>query len=274
MEKNNLFQIGTISKMFNISVGTLRHYEKLNLIKPEYIDTDSNYRYYSSYQFEILNTIRYLRALDMSLNDIKEFLQNRDIELIEKKLLSQKEQIKEKQKTLESIEKKIDYRIKQIRDAKNSELDVIDIKEFPKMKITWIKDNFNNRSVHDIEVAIRKLVDNQKNEMIFLGKIGFGISKENLLIKNIETYNCIFMVLDEEDKYSGDIINIESQTCVSIRYKGSHEEAGKYYEKLLNYINENKMSIIGFSKEITMIDEGLTSDREKHVTEIRIPVKL
>lgn len=274
MEKNNLFQIGTISKMFNISVGTLRHYEKLNLIKPEYIDTDSNYRYYSSYQFEILNTIRYLRTLDMSLNDIKEFLQNRDIELIEKKLLSQKEQIKEKQKILESIEKKIDYRIKQIRDAKNSELDVIDIKEFPKMKITWIKDNFNNRSVHDIEVAIRKLVDNQKNEMIFLGKIGFGISKENLLIKNIETYNCIFMVLDEEDKYSGDIINIESQICVSIRYKGSHEEAGKYYEKLLNYINENKMSIIGFSKEITMIDEGLTSDREKHVTEIRIPVKL
>lgn len=54
--------------MFHISVGTLRHYEKIGLLQPEYIDNETGYRYYSTRQFECLNTIRYLRVLDMSLS--------------------------------------------------------------------------------------------------------------------------------------------------------------------------------------------------------------
>ena len=33
------------------------------------------------------------------------------------------------------------------------------------------------------------------------------------------------------------------------------------------------MQIIGFSREITLIDYGITNDTEKFVTEICIPVK-
>ena len=38
MDKKDLFQIGNVAKMFNLSVGSLRHYEKSGLLKPEYID--------------------------------------------------------------------------------------------------------------------------------------------------------------------------------------------------------------------------------------------
>ena len=78
MEKQELFRIGEVARMFHISVGSLRHYEKLGLIHPEYTDPDSGYRYYGVQQFERLNTIRYLRALDMPLEDIADFLQNKD----------------------------------------------------------------------------------------------------------------------------------------------------------------------------------------------------
>ncbi|WP_443771021.1 MerR family DNA-binding transcriptional regulator, partial [Anaerostipes sp.] len=54
--KEKLFQIGDVAKMFHISVGSLRHYEKEGLLQPEYIDPKSNYRYYSIRQFEVLNT--------------------------------------------------------------------------------------------------------------------------------------------------------------------------------------------------------------------------
>lgn len=36
--KEKLFQIGDVAKMFHISVGSLRHYEKEGLLQPEYID--------------------------------------------------------------------------------------------------------------------------------------------------------------------------------------------------------------------------------------------
>lgn len=43
MEKQELFRIGEVARMFSISVGSLRHYEKLGLIRPEYTDPDSGY---------------------------------------------------------------------------------------------------------------------------------------------------------------------------------------------------------------------------------------
>lgn len=38
-------------------------------------------------------------------------------------------------------------------------------------------------------------------------------------------------------------------------------------------MNDKCLKIVGSSREITMIDYGLTNDTEKFVTEITIPVK-
>ena len=70
MNKSELFQIGDIAKLFHLSVSSLRQYEAIGLLKPERIDPTTGYRYYSVRQFEPLNTIRYLRALDMPLREI------------------------------------------------------------------------------------------------------------------------------------------------------------------------------------------------------------
>lgn len=86
-----LFRIGKVADMFNVSLGTLRHYERCGLLEPEYIDPRTGYRYYGAKQFEVLNTIRYLRVLDMPLTQIAEFLHNRDVHVIEDKLVAQKE---------------------------------------------------------------------------------------------------------------------------------------------------------------------------------------
>lgn len=39
------------------------------------------------------------------------------------------------------------------------------------------------------------------------------------------------------------------------------------------YIKKHQMQIVGFSREITLIDYGITNDPGKFVTEICIPVK-
>ena len=47
-----------------------------------------------------------------------------------------------------------------------------------------------------------------------------------------------------------------------------------FYEKLTAYIAAHQMEVAGFSREITMIDYGLTNDLQKFVTEISIPVRM
>lgn len=49
-------------------------------------------------------------------------------------------------------------------------------------------------------------------------------------------------------------------------------QAPQYYRRLLKYIRERGLKIAGFSREITLIDYGMTNDTDKFVTEIRIPV--
>ena len=90
MDRKGLFSIGEVSKLFHISVSSLRHYENVGLLHPEYTSPDTGYRYYGTEQFEVLNTIRYLRALDMPLAEIEDFLKNKDISNIEEKLMQQK----------------------------------------------------------------------------------------------------------------------------------------------------------------------------------------
>ena len=77
---DNLFKIGEIAELFNLNIRTLRYYDDIDLLKPEYVDPNTGYRYYSTAQFEQLNTIRYLRELQVSLDKIREFLQYREID--------------------------------------------------------------------------------------------------------------------------------------------------------------------------------------------------
>lgn len=70
-----LYTIGEVSRFLKISSKTLRHYDKLNLLKPSYIDPDTNYRYYQYDQFFNIDVIRYLnKTLYIPLEDIKKML--------------------------------------------------------------------------------------------------------------------------------------------------------------------------------------------------------
>ena len=272
MNEAELFQIGEVAKLFHVSVGTLRHYEQVGLLTPEYIAPDSGYRYYSTRQFEVLNTIRYLRALDMSLSQIGDFLKNKDTQVIQEKLLRQKEAVARKRRELERIERKIDNRLNQLQSATTANLDVIRLESMPACRIVWMRDSLKPQSYLDLEQSIRKLEAGQKTSVVFLGKVGLGITPENLVTGRLERYDLIFLILDPEDDYEGDTQLFPAGNCLSVRFRGSHMQAPSQYEKLLSYIQENNLQISGFSREITLIDNGITDDPSKFVTEIRIPI--
>jgi len=272
MEKDGLFKIGDVAKLFHVSVGTLRHYENAGLLQPEYTDHETGYRYYSTRQFECLNTIRYLRVLDMPLEQIADFLNNRDIDKMQMMLRQQKAAVINKQKELKIIERKIEHRLKQIEDALSSELDTIKVKHIAPRRIAWIESTLSIESYFDLESSIRRLEQDQRDTVVFLGKVGVGIAKEKLLKGQYDKYDMVFLLLDKEDVYSGPIEELPEETCVTLRFCGSHMSSAVQYEKMADFISEHQLRITGFSKEITMIDYGMTDDIKKFVTEIQIPV--
>lgn len=274
MDKGDLVQIGDIAKMFHISVGTLRHYEKSGLLLPEYIDANTGYRYYSTRQFEVLSIIRALRALDMPLEQIADFLHNRDIDKMMKMLEQQREIVIHKQNELKIIENKIERRIKLIEDAVSSEFGSIKIKQIPAQRVAWLRNTLSLNSYLDLETSIRQLEKDENETVAWLGKVGVGIAKEKLNNKKYDEYDMVFLILDKDDIYTGNTEIWKEETCVAIRFCGSHKDAPEQYKRLVEFIAKHKMAICGFSREITMIDNGITNDEKQFVTEIQIPIQV
>ena len=85
-------------------------------------------------------------------------------------------------------------------------------------------------------------------------------------------YDGMFLVLEKEDAFEGDVTELGRSLCVRVRFRGSHLQSPEQYARLLAYTKAHGL-VAGFSRGITMIDYGLTSDPEKFVTEITIPVR-
>lgn len=273
MDKQKLFSIGDVAGLFHLSVSSLRHYEDIGLLTPEYTDPDSGYRYYGARQFEALNSIRYLRVLDMPLAEIADFLNDRDVERMEEKLISQKQAVIAKQENLKRIERKIDNRLRMLQDAKASVFDTVQMVQKEACRMVWVDDSLRIRGFLDLEAPMRKLEQSEAEAVIFLGKVGVGIAPENLRAGVFDSYDGIFLILDDEDHFEGDTVCLPRTQCVSVRFRGSHAEAPAQYRKLLDYMAAHELEVGGFSREITMIDYGITNDSSRFVTEISIPVR-
>ncbi len=273
MDASKLFRIGDVAKLFGLSAGTLRHYEAIGLVKPEYTDPQSGYRYYSTRQFEALNTVRYLRALGMPLDEIADFVRNRDIGSIEDKLRAQKAAVVERERELHRIERKIDNRLLRLRDAQSAPLDTVTRISAPPCRLVSVDNTLRVYGSLDLETSIRRLERAQAEAVVFLGKVGVSITPAHLAAGCFDRYDSVFLVLDEEDRFDGEVMHVPAAACVRIRFQGSHGEAPPQYEKLLAYIRAQGLGIAGFSREITLIDYGLTNDPAKFVTEISIPVE-
>lgn len=65
-----MLRIGDFSKLGQVGIHTLRHYDDVGLLKPEHIDPFTDYRYYTIEQLPRLNRILALKDLGFSLEQI------------------------------------------------------------------------------------------------------------------------------------------------------------------------------------------------------------
>jgi diguanylate cyclase (GGDEF)-like protein len=67
-------KIGEFARLADVSTKMLRHYDAIDLLKPQAIDHENGYRFYHENQLSKLNWIVTLKNLDFSLHDIKTLL--------------------------------------------------------------------------------------------------------------------------------------------------------------------------------------------------------
>jgi DNA-binding transcriptional MerR regulator len=75
---DDLLSIGRFARLAGLSVGALRHYDELDLIRPADTDRFTGYRRYRREQLEIARTVARLRDLELPLDEIRAVLSTDD----------------------------------------------------------------------------------------------------------------------------------------------------------------------------------------------------
>lgn len=118
------FSIGEAAKSVHTTSETLRHYDRIGLVKPSKKDEWTNYRYYTEQDIVRLNTVRALQLMELSLQEIKKVLEYNDLEKIVDFLAQAEKKADEKIAALQYSKSKIqlakaDYE-KKLQTRKNS----------------------------------------------------------------------------------------------------------------------------------------------------------
>ncbi|SEH98359.1 effector-binding domain-containing protein [Halobacillus karajensis] len=265
------FTIGEISKLHKIPVKTLRYYDEIDLFKPYEVDERTGYRYYSTEQFEHLNIIHYLRELGTPLKEIKSVFEERDVDLFYRLLKKQEESAIQQIKELEKVRQRAKNRMEELKWARKKKDSTEPVLQFlPERHVLELKEPIH--SYAELELALRKLENlTDRKASIFIGGVGVTLPKKAIHSKRYKAYESIFL-MDEEKRDSPYSNVLPAMTYACLYCNEARIETPEYYERLMNYIEDQGYQQAGAAIERVIIDHYVSKHKDEHLCEIQVPV--
>lgn len=268
MKVKEFYKIGELSKLYDISVDSLRYYEDLGILKPK--RAPNGYRMYNIGDINTLNILRELRLIGFSLKEIKNHLSSFNLESTISLFNKELDYIDKQIEKLNDLKTHLIKRIDDINIHKNYyKLEEPEVKFISTRKILKLSENVYRDE--DLDFVLKKL--QQKNEdQIYLvgnGDIGAIIPLENLITDAYGKFTSVFSITknDQYDDY------LSKGRYLSMVVKGGYDKMPKAWAKMLTYIKDYKLEAIGDAMELYIIDNHITDEVNEFVTELQIKIK-
>lgn len=276
----NHFSIGQMSKLHNISVQTLRHYDKMDLLKPSYTNSSTGYRYYSTRDFLTMDLIKQCKSMGLALDEIKEVIKNyTSLESILDTLSNQRRLVDDKIKELENIKYKINSLEDKIRLSLKNGINEVFMKHNEERK--FLKYEYTSRYTDEFELNLRELLleiektyGDSNAEIVFTTSYD-DINNINKNANNIHevTYKNVMIHLEEEIDYEENkVIILPKGDYITLYFDDQYINAYKYYKKVIDYIKDNNIKVQGDFYEIYIMTRVGNDGREKSLGQIEIKI--
>lgn len=156
MKKRNIpLTISQFAKLHNINRRTLHYYDDIGIFSPN-IRGENGYRYYNLSQSMDFEYIRMLKDINMSIDEIREYIKYPSAEKF-LLLANQKEEEIDKQiKILKQIKKTIHTQREQIIECNNIEDTTIKLIDCTQEKILYLPYQISDNDVLDIFSYIKR----------------------------------------------------------------------------------------------------------------------
>lgn len=271
--------IGEMAKLNRTTVPTLRLYDSMGLLKPCYVDEKTHYRYYDIKQNARLDMIQYMKELGMELKEIKEVLDQKDIDQIEKILQWKKVQTIQKQKELQYKMEAINRTMSNIKRYKKSPKSGTITLEYIPERIIYAMDvdtNFYDYNIDMYELILKQLKNKlleYKIPPVYYCNAGTIMSKENF--KNMKFFSDkIFIFVDDNFPLQDCTQKIENGMYACIYIEDFDQECTSA-TALLDYCRKNDYEICGdYICEEIMEMHIFDSGKRSMYLRLQVPVKM
>lgn len=268
-ETGKLLTIGQFAALHGINKKTLMWYDEIGLFKPAIVHPENGYRFYSYHQSSLLETILLLRELDVSIDEIQGFMDDRSAESL-KNLLEEK---------IAGLDAKIEH-LKAVRATlcnhrQNMEnlltTDLSSIETVHKEERCLVTVDIDRETSYDREVEMIT-AKTQEYQLRRLHDASYGtmISVESLYQENFEDYSRLFIEIPFPIQKAG----LHIQPCgnyLRTFYKGDWDKISQKYKEIFAYAEKHGLKLCGFSYE-KIINENVTDRREDYILQIEIPL--
>ena len=271
--KKQKLTIGEFSRFCQVTVKTLRHYDKLGLLVPSEVDEWTHYRYYDVAQMQQLNAILRLKNLGFSLDEIGALLQ----EGTHKPSIMQ---IEAKEQLIESQVKDLQSRLSALKVLGNSikrvnAMEGIFVQPLPSIIVASWRRVLKHRE--DLTPIFTKIINPEIQRIgckRTLPIYGFVIEHEReYKSEDIDTEYCLQV---DEMYHETPVVRFrrlpEEPMAVCLKHIGTYESFGETYAQVRRYIEENGYQAADHYR--IQFEDSIQNQRypERYVTVLQVPV--
>lgn len=241
-----MYRIGEFSHLCETTIKTLRHYDKINLLKPTKVDNFTGYRYYEEDQIKTLEKIKQLQYAGFSLKDIKDLLKETNKEKLNKQIEIIKEENSKKIMILQKMKNNMTKQTVEL--ITNPNFLIVG-------KITTIKDR--NSIAKVIEQVDKKQNNDLKKYDMIIENYEKGYKEKNIncfigriIPESLKNYPDVLL----EYKKKG-LIFLNSNKVDNVLHAEVKESVTETYKEMIEYASKNNIQIRGKFQEVYSKDK-------------------
>lgn len=272
MRREKRFSIGQFAKLHGINKKTLMWYDEIGLLKPAEV-RENGYRYYTYRQSELLETIRMLRELDMSLPEIESFLKQRSAEAFIPLLQGKLVEVDRRIDRLKEIRFRLAEQEKAYTTLLETDLSGISLTQKQEEYLYVVETGDNATEEEEIE-KMMEAVKRRGLESFHATVYGALLPVSSLYRQAFDSYAGLFFQLPEKDgKRGGKGVHVKPAGEYLTAYcRGEWDTLPGRYREILEYAAGRRLRLTGYAYE-TGINEMVISSMQDYITKIEIPVR-
>ena len=250
------------AKMHGVNKRTLHYYDSAGLFSPS-CKGENKYRYYDYLQGIDFEYIRMLKELNMSIEEIKDYMRHPGeeefLQIADTKLEEIDRDIERLKRTKQILRRKR-RQLQLCREIKDKDIRITECGEERCLVTPFAFEN------DDMEQLYTHIKDAWSPEQYSMG-IGSYISVDNIRAKKFDRYEGLFTYAPKKTKKG--TMTRPGGTYVCGFLRGSWDDIPAFYEEIENFAEEENLELTGYAYEIGVNDFAVQNMND-YVTQILI----